>query len=114
VSAALSDGDLDAALAQYEAAAVTTPGAGPVVRGRTELRQMLAAAAAARRLYTVEVLRVLEAGDLALVQGTWRSCGADARGTPVHSAGAYSSAVRRDAAGTWRIAVEAIVREEDE
>lgn len=108
VSAALSDGDLDAALTQYEPEAVTSPGDGRVVRGRTELRQMLAAAVAARRLYTVEVVRVLDAGDLALVHGTWRSSGTDEHGSPVRRAGAYHSAVRRSADGTWRIAAETI------
>ena len=109
VSAALSDGDLDAALAQYEMEVAVTPGDGRIVRGRAALRQMLAAAAAGRRLYTVDVVRVLEAGDLALVDGTWRSTGADQRGTPVRHTGAYESAVHRAADGTWRIAVEAIV-----
>jgi uncharacterized protein (TIGR02246 family) len=108
VSAALSDGDLDAALAQYEAEAVTTPGDGRVLRGRTALRQVLAAAAATRRLYTVDVVRVLETDDLALVHGTWRSTGTDERGTLVCLAGTYHSVVRRSVDGTWRIAVETI------
>lgn len=112
VSAALSDGDLDAALANYEAEAVTAPGDGRVVRGRTALRQLLAAAAATRRLYTVEVARVLETGDLALVAGTWRSTGADERGAPVDRSGSYCSAVRRTTDGTWRIAVETLVLDE--
>jgi ketosteroid isomerase-like protein len=109
VSAALSDGDLDAALTQYEAEAVSNPGDGRVLRGRTALRQVLAAAAATRRLYTVDVVRVLEAGDLALVHGTWQSTGTDERGTPVALAGTYDSVVRRSIDGTWRIAVESIV-----
>lgn len=109
VSAALSDGDLDAALAQYEAEAVTTPRDGQVLRGRTALREMLAAAVAARRMYTVDVARVLESGDLALVHGTWQSTGTDGRGSQVCHAGSYDSVVRRSADGTWRIAVEAIV-----
>lgn len=109
VSAALSDGDLDAALAHYEAAAVTNPGDGRVVRGRIALRQLLASAAATRRMYTVDVARVLETGDLALVEGTWRSAGADAHGTHIDRAGAYRSAVRRTADGIWRIAVESLV-----
>lgn len=109
ISAALSDGDLDAALAHYEAEAVTTPGDGRVVRGRTALRPLLAAAAAARRLYTVDVVRVLETGDLALVTGTWRSTGTDERGASVDRTGTYCSAVRRTMDGTWRIAVENLV-----
>jgi ketosteroid isomerase-like protein len=107
VSAALSDGDLDAALVHYEADAVTSPGDGRAVRGRAELRRVLAAAAAARLLYTVDVERVLEAGDLALVHGTWQSCGSGKR-----RSGAYWSVVRRSPENTWRIAVEAIVAED--
>jgi ketosteroid isomerase-like protein len=112
VSAALSDGDLDAAMAHYEAEPVTAPGDGRIVRGRTALRQLLAAAAATRRLYTVDVALVLEAGDLALVQGTWRSSGADERGAPVSGTGSYCSVVRRGADGTWRIAVDSLVFEQ--
>lgn len=108
VSDALSDGDLDAALAQYEAEAVTASGDGRIIRSRAALRQMLAAATATRRLFVVDVVSVLEAGDLALVHGTWRSSGTDERGNPICRAGAYDSVVRRTADGTWRIAVEAI------
>jgi ketosteroid isomerase-like protein len=108
VSAALSDGDLDAALVHYEPDAVTSPGGGPTVRGRAELRRLLAAAAAARLLYTVDVDRVLDAGDLALVHGTWHSSGSGER-----RSGGYWSVVRRSAENTWRIAAEAIVAEEE-
>jgi uncharacterized protein (TIGR02246 family) len=114
VSAALSDGDLDAALVHYEPDAVTSPVGGRAVRGRAELRQLLAAAAAARLLYTVDVERVLEAGDVALVHGTWRSAGSGEDGTAQRRSGAYWSVVRRSAQNTWRIAAEAIVRQEED
>jgi ketosteroid isomerase-like protein len=103
---AVSDGDLDAALAHYEPDAVIA--AERTARGREEIRALLAGAAASRLLYTVAVQRTLLAADLALVVGEWTSEGAGRQGRPVDSHGRYWSVVRRDAAGHWRIAVENI------
>ena len=103
---AVSDGDLDAALAHYEPEAVIA--AERTARGREEIRGLLADAAASRLLYTVAVRRTLLAADLALVVGEWTSEGAGRHGRPVASHGRYWSVVRRDAAGHWRIAVENI------
>jgi ketosteroid isomerase-like protein len=107
---AVSDGDLDAALAHYEADAVIA--AERTVRGREEIRGFLADATASRMLFTVAVRRTLLAGDLALVIGEWTSQGTDPAGRPLTSHGRYWSVVRADAGRHWRIAVENIQRSE--
>jgi ketosteroid isomerase-like protein len=103
---AISDGDLDAALVHYEAEAAIA--AERTVRGREQIRGLLAGAAASRLLFTVEVRRTVLARDIALVTGEWTSRGAARDGRPVANRGRYSSVVRLDAAGHWRIAVENI------
>jgi ketosteroid isomerase-like protein len=103
---AVSDGDLDAALAHYEPEAVIA--AESTARGREEIRGLLAGAAASRLLYTVEVRQTVRAADLALVIGEWTSQGAGRQGRPVAGHGLYWSVVRLDAAGHWCIAVENI------
>jgi ketosteroid isomerase-like protein len=105
---AVSDGDLDAALAHYEADAVIA--AEHTARGREEIRGLLADAAASRMLFTVAVRRTLLAVDLALVIGEWTSRGTDPAGEPLTRHGRYWSVVRADAGGHWRIAVESIQR----
>lgn len=100
---ALSDGDLEAALAQYEPTAIVASAPARTAQGHDELRGLLASAAAARALFTVLVRHVLVAGDIALVCGRW-SAGGSGGGT-----GQYWSVVRRDPDSRWRIAVEHIV-----
>lgn len=98
---ALSDGDLDAALAQYHPTAAVSPEPGRTVRGRAGIRRLLADAADARTLFTVQVRQSLVAEDLALVCGHWT------RG-PAAPPGHYCSVVRRRPDGRWEIAIEAI------
>ena len=103
---AVSDGDLDAALAHYEADAVIA--AENTAHGREEIRGLLADAAASRMLFSVVVRRTVLAQDIALVAGDWTREGTGRHGRQVSSRGRYSSVVRLDAAGHWRIAVESI------
>jgi ketosteroid isomerase-like protein len=103
---AVSDGDLDAALAHYEPEAVIA--AERTARGREEIRALLANAASSRLLLSVVVRRTVLARDIALVAGDWTSRGVGRQGRQVDSRGRYSSVVRLDATGHWRIAVENI------
>jgi ketosteroid isomerase-like protein len=103
---AVSDGDLDAALVHYEPAAVIVTHT--TVRGREQIRGLLAAAADSRKLFTIAVRRTVLADDIALVTGDWTSHGTGPGGRPVISGGHYRSVVRLDAASHWRIAVETI------
>lgn len=97
----LSDGDLEAAVAQYEATASLAYAPGRTARGHAEIRTVLAGAAASRQLFTVNVRQVLVADDLALVSGEWSG------GDPDAGTGRYRLVVRHSA-GRWRIAVDRI------
>jgi ketosteroid isomerase-like protein len=106
VSMALSDGDLEAALAQYEAAAVLRPWAsGPDPAG--SVRDLLTTLMAVRLPLPVSVQSVLPAGELALVLGERRMSGRAPDGRPVALRGLGSTVVRRQPGGAWRIVADA-------
>jgi ketosteroid isomerase-like protein len=105
VSLAVSDGDLGAALAQYEDGAPLRPGvrdgcAAGVrdgILGVMELRLPLA----------VEISTVLPAAGLALVLAERRIAGTGPDGEPVRLSGLGCTVVRAQPDGTWRIAADA-------
>ena len=116
VSLAISDGDLEAALAQYEDDAVLRPwqsdpaddhvsaagdggtrSAASRLRGVMDLRLPLA----------VRVLAVVPAGDQALVLAERRISGAGPDCERVELTGSGAAIVRRRPGGGWQIAAEA-------
>ena len=54
----------------------------------------------------LEVTRVLEAGDLALVIGVWSFDGTGPDGEPVHLAASNADVLRRQTDGTWRFVID--------
>jgi ketosteroid isomerase-like protein len=105
VAQAISDGDLEAALAQYEEGAVLRPWAvapdeaQPLDR---TLRQLLEL----RLAVAVRVSDVVPAGELALVLGERCIDGGSADGGPVRFRGAGAALVRRQPGGGWRIVAD--------
>lgn len=105
VSLALSDGDFEAALAQYERGALLRPwaretdgdGVGDMLLRLMELRLPLSA----------RVRAVLPARDLALVLGERQMAGRGPDGRPVQLSGLGSTVVRRQPDGSWRIVADA-------
>jgi len=107
VSAALSDGDLEAALAQYERGAVLQLWTASATGNGSSLRGTLAYLMALRLPLSATVRAVLATGDLALVLGEREITGAGPAGERVEFSGQGSSLVRRQPDGTWRIIAEA-------
>jgi ketosteroid isomerase-like protein len=107
VSQALSDGDLEAVLAQYEHGALLRPWAeksasdgdsvGDILQNLMELRLPLSAT----------VRAVLPAVGLALVLGERHMAGRGPDGLRVQLTGLSSTVVRERPDGTWRIVVDA-------
>ena len=54
----------------------------------------------------LEVTRVLEVDDLALVIGTWSFDGTDEDGEPVRLEARNADVLRRQADGTWRFVID--------
>jgi ketosteroid isomerase-like protein len=116
VSVAISDGDLEAALAQYQHAAVLQPWQSDPVDGRASAGAEGGSGNAASELREVmdlrlplelQVLAVVPAGDQALVLAERRINGAGPYGERVELTGCGAAIVRRQPGGGWRIAAEA-------
>jgi ketosteroid isomerase-like protein len=107
LSQALSDGDLEAALAQYEDAAMLAPWrseAAPLADG---LRDVLAWFMGLRLPVSVRIGTVLATQDLALVTCERRIAGTGPDGGQVRLAGYGCAIVRPQPDGAWRIAADA-------
>jgi ketosteroid isomerase-like protein len=104
VSQALSDGDLEAALAQYEKGALLAywPQA---VDG--DVRSTLTCFMALRLPLSVRIVTVLEGPELALVICERRVAGTGPDGEQVRLSGHGCAALRPQPDGAWRIAADA-------
>jgi hypothetical protein len=106
VSQAFSDGDLEAALAQYEDAAQLQPWARP--RSTVlDLRPAMAELMALRLPLAVQVYDVLKVSGLTVLTCERRIAGLGPDCEPVRLRGFGFAAVRPQPDGTWRIAVDA-------
>jgi ketosteroid isomerase-like protein len=106
VSAALSDGDLEAVLAQYERGAILLPWVVSARRSGGRLRDTIADLMALRLPLSATVQAVLASGELALVLGEREIAGTTPAGERVRLSGLGSSMVRRQPDGTWCIVAE--------
>jgi ketosteroid isomerase-like protein len=107
VSAAVSDGDLEAALAQYEEGAALQPWASDRARPAAGIGAMLAALMELRLPLEAQVLAVLPAGEIVLVLGERRIDGHGPDGQRVDLRGSGATVVRRQPGGWWCIAADA-------
>ncbi|MGH3186804.1 MAG: YybH family protein [Streptosporangiaceae bacterium] len=109
LSQALSDGDLEAALAQYEGTAMLAPwrADGSVHLADDGVRDALTWFMALRLPLSVRIGTVLATSDLALVTCERRIAGTDPDGKPVRLAGHGCAIVRPQPDGAWRIAADA-------
>jgi ketosteroid isomerase-like protein len=107
VAAALSDGDLEAVLAQYERGAILLPWLVGAGRSGSSLRDTIADLMALRLPLSATVQAVLASGDLALVLAEREIAGTGPASERVRLSGLGSSMVRRQPDGTWCIVAEA-------
>jgi uncharacterized protein (TIGR02246 family) len=99
--------DLDGALALYEpdAAFQAQPGE-PPVQGTDAIRTALAGFLALEPAMSGEIVKVVEAGDVALVMNRWALRGTQPDGAPIELAGTSADVVRRQRDGSWRVVVD--------
>lgn len=114
VSLAISDGDLEAALAQYQADAVLQPWVralqlrGPDAQpGAEAVADSLVQLMELRLPVSVRVREVLRAGAIALVLSERRIAGTGPDCRPVDLGGLGATVTRRLSDGSWRIAADA-------
>jgi uncharacterized protein (TIGR02246 family) len=103
---ALGRGDLDAVMELYEADAVFAPQPGVVVAGSDAIRVAVGEFLALRPQMTGRIEKVLRAGDTALVQNAWSLEGTAPDGAPVRLGGTSADVVRRQADGSWLVAID--------
>ena len=114
VSLAISDGDLEAALAQYEHSAILRPWQSDRVDGSASAGSDPGSAASRlqdvmdlRLPLALRVLAVVPADELALVLAQRRISGAGPDCERVELTGSGAAIVRRQPGGGWRIAADA-------
>ena len=103
VSQALSDGDLEAALAQYEKGALLAYWPD----GDSSVREALTSVMALRLPLYVRIATVLETPELALVICERRIAGTGPEDEQVHLIGHGCAVLRPQPDGAWRIAADA-------
>ena len=106
VSLAVSDGDLGAAVAQYEPGAVLSSRVDDLTDGRT-LHETMTQIMELRLPLDTRLLAVLPADGLTMLVCERRIEGADPDGKPVRLCGVGCTVVRPQADGAWRIAADA-------
>jgi ketosteroid isomerase-like protein len=107
VCAALSDGDLEAALAQYESSAMLAHWPQRAVSADRDLRGALARFMALRLPLSIRIGTVLEADGLALVTCDRRVAGTGPDGERVALSGHGCAILRPQEDGAWRIVTDA-------
>jgi uncharacterized protein (TIGR02246 family) len=103
---AFNAGDAAALLALYEPEASLAPAPGQVVTGRAAIGEVLDGFLALKGRMTIETVRVIAAGDVALLHGAWILSGTGPDGSPIEMAGRNAEIVRRQSDGSWLCVVD--------
>lgn len=102
----INTGNLDALMPLYESEAAFATQPGSLAHGAPGVREALAGFVSMKGELDLEVTRVLEVGDLALVTGIWSFNGTGPDGAPVQLAANNADVLRRQADGTWRFVID--------
>lgn len=105
MSGAITAGDLDAAMALFEEGACFAQ-LGYVAQGGEAIRLALGDLMALSPTLVGTPTKVLQAGDIALVFGTWTMRGTGADGNVVDLAGQFTDVVRRQPDGRWLFVID--------
>lgn len=102
----INEGNIDALLRLYEPRAAFAAQPGTLLHGLPGVREALSGFIAMKGKLDLQVTRVLDVGDLALVAATWSFSGTGPDGKPVKLASTSADVLRRQADGTWRMVID--------
>jgi uncharacterized protein (TIGR02246 family) len=102
----INAGDLEGAVALYESDARFVAGPDNVVEGSDGIREVMRSMLAGKPRLTIEVPKVVQSGDLALLCSKWSSTSTGPDGKETTDTGNGREVVRRQADGTWRFVID--------
>jgi ketosteroid isomerase-like protein len=102
----INSGDLESLMPLYESGAAFATEPGTLAHGAPGVGEALSGFISMNGRLDLEVTRVLEVDDLALVIGVWSFDGAGPDGEPVHLEARNADVLRRQTDGTWRFVID--------
>ena len=102
----INSGDLDSLMPLYESGAAFAAEPGSLAHGAPGIGEALTGFISMNGKLDLDVTRVLEVDDLALVVGVWSFDGTGPDGEPVHLEARNADVLRRQADGSWRFVID--------
>ena len=102
----INTGNLDTLMPLYESDAAFAVQPGTLAPGAPGVREALTGFISMNGELDLEVTRVLEVDDLALVVGVWSFDGTGPDGEPVRLEARNADVLRRQGDGTWRFVID--------
>jgi uncharacterized protein (TIGR02246 family) len=102
----INTGDLDSLMPLYESEAAFATRPGSLAPGAPGIRSALSGFIAMNGRLDLDVTRVLEVDDLALVIGVWSFDGTGPDGEPLRLQARNADVLRRQTDGSWRFVID--------
>jgi uncharacterized protein (TIGR02246 family) len=102
----INTGNFETLMSLYEPEAAFATQPGSLAPGLGGIRDALGGFVALNGKLNLEVSRVLEVGDLALVVGEWSFAGTGPDGEPMKLAAKNADVLRRQTDGSWRFVID--------